>query len=310
MFGKIKNFFTSVKEKLVKSSSSIKETVSTVFKENVQIDDKSLDQITEALILSDISMHTTDKLVSNIKQRLKNEKFEKDDSQEFFLDLISQEVIKILSRNDTELTLDKELSIILISGVNGSGKTTTCGKLSMLLSKITDKKIMLVAADTFRAAAIDQLEVWSQRSNCDFYSSEQKDPASVVYSALDKAKEQNIEILIIDTAGRLSNNVDLMSEISKVEKIIINKTGKKPTESLLVLDGTSGQNSISQVKNFKDALDLSGVIITKLDSTSKAGFAISVSYDYGLPIKFIGVGEKIEDLIPFNEKEFGEALFK
>ena len=141
MFGKIKNFFTSVKEKLVKSSSSIKETVSTVFKENIQIDDKSLDQITEALILSDISMHTTDKLVSNIKQRLKNEKFEKDDSQEFFLDLISQEVIKILSRNDTELTLDKELSIILISGVNGSGKTTTCGKLSMLLSKITDKKI-------------------------------------------------------------------------------------------------------------------------------------------------------------------------
>ena len=164
MFGKIKNFFTSVKEKLVKSSSSIKETVSTVFKENIQIDDKSLDQITEALILSDISMHTTDKLVSNIKQRLKNEKFEKDDSQEFFLDLISQEVIKILSRNDTELTLDKELSIILISGVNGSGKTTTCGKLSMLLSKITDKKIMLVAADTFRAAAIEQLEKWCSKN--------------------------------------------------------------------------------------------------------------------------------------------------
>ena len=203
-----------------------------------------------------------------------------------------------------------ELNVILFSGVNGSGKNTSDGKLSLLLSKITDKKIMLVAADTFRAAAVDHLRVWSERSNSIFFSSDQEDPASVVFSALDFAKDKKVDIVIIDTAGRLSNNSDLMLQISKIEKIITSKTGKPPTESLLVLDGTSGQNSLTQVKKFQETIGLTGVIITKLDSTSKAGFAISVSNDYDLPIKFIGVGEKIEDLIPFDSKEFGDALFK
>ena len=211
---------------------------------------------------------------------------------------------------DPELVLKDELNVILFSGVNGSGKTTSVGKLSLLLSKITDKKIMLVAADTFRAAAVDQLRVWSERSNSIFFSSDQEDPASVVFSALDFAKDKKVDIVIIDTAGRLSNNSDLMSQISKIEKIITSKTSKPPTESLLVLDGTSGQNSLAQVKKFQETISLTGVVITKLDSTSKAGFAISVSNDYDLPIKFIGVGEKIEDLIPFDSKEFGDALFK
>ena len=310
MFKKIKSFFSSVKQKLVKSSTNIKQTVSVVLGDKIEIDEESYEKITDALILSDISIQTSEKLIKKIKDRLKSEKFDSDSSEEFFLTLINDEVTKILEMRDSELLLKDELNVILFSGVNGSGKTTSIGKLSLLLSKITNKKIMLVAADTFRAAAVDQLRIWSERSNSIFFSSDQKDPASVVFSALDFAIDKKVDIVIIDTAGRLSNNSDLMSQISKIEKIIISKTNKPPTESLLVLDGTSGQNSLSQVKKFQQTIGLTGVVITKLDSTSKAGFAISVSNDYDLPIKFIGVGEKIEDMIPFNAKEFGDALFK
>ena len=310
MFKKIKSFFSSVKQKLVKSSTNIKQTVSVVLGDKIEIDEESYEKITDALILSDISIETSEKLIKKIKDRLKSEKFDSDPSEEFFLTLINDEVTKILEMRDSELVLEDELNVILFSGVNGSGKTTSIGKLSLLLSKITNKKIMLVAADTFRAAAVDQLRIWSERSNSTFFSSDQKDPASVVFSALDFAKDNKVDIVIIDTAGRLSNNSDLMSQISKIEKIIISKTNKLPTESLLVLDGTSGQNSLSQVKKFQETIGLTGVVITKLDSTSKAGFAISVSNDYDLPIKFIGVGEKIEDMIPFDAKEFGDALFK
>ena len=310
MFKKIKSFFSSVKQKLVKSSTNIKQTVSVVLGDKIEIDEESYEKITDALILSDISIQTSEKLIKKIKDRLKSEKFDSDPSEEFFLTLINDEVTKILEMRDSELLLKDGLNVILFSGVNGSGKTTSIGKLSLLLSKITNKKIMLVAADTFRAAAVDQLRIWSERSNSIFFSSDQKDPASVVFSALDFAIDKKVDIVIIDTAGRLSNNSDLMSQISKIEKIIISKTNKPPAESLLVLDGTSGQNSLSQVKKFQQTIGLTGVVITKLDSTSKAGFAISVSNDYDLPIKFIGVGEKIEDMIPFDAKEFGDALFK
>ena len=310
MFKKIKSFFSSVKQKLVKSSTNIKQTVSVVLGDKIEIDEESYEKITDALILSDISIQTSEKLIKKIKDRLKSEKFDSDPSEEFFLTLINDEVTKILEMRDSELVLEDELNVILFSGVNGSGKTTSIGKLSLLLSKITNKKIMLVAADTFRAAAVDQLRIWSERSNSIFFSSDQKDPASVVFSALDFAIDKKVDIVIIDTAGRLSNNSDLMSQISKIEKTIISKTNKPPSESLLVLDGTSGQNSLSQVKKFQETIGLTGVVITKLDSTSKAGFAISVSNDYDLPIKFIGVGEKIEDMIPFDAKEFGDALFK
>ena len=310
MFKKIKSFFSSVKQKLVKSSTNIKQTVSVVLGDKIEIDEESYEKITDALILSDISIQTSEKLIQRIKDRLKSEKFDSDPSEEFFLALINDEVTKILEMRDSELVLEDELNVILFSGVNGSGKTTSIGKLSLLLSKITNKKIMLVAADTFRAAAVDQLRIWSERSSSIFFSSDQKDPASVVFSALDFAIDKKVDIVIIDTAGRLSNNSDLMSQISKIEKIIISKTKRPPAESLLVLDGTSGQNSLLQVKKFQETIRLTGVVITKLDSTSKAGFAISVSNDYDLPIKFIGVGEKIEDMIPFDAKEFGDALFK
>ena len=189
MFKKIKNFFSSVKEKLTESSASIKQTVSVVLGGKIEIDEDSYEKITDALILSDISITTSEKLIKKIKKRLEAEKFNRDPSEEFFLSLINEEVIKILNMRDPELVLKDELNVILFSGVNGSGKTTSVGKLSLLLSKITDKKIMLVAADTFRAAAVDQLRVWSERSNSIFFSSDQEDPASVVFSALDFAKD-------------------------------------------------------------------------------------------------------------------------
>ena len=217
MFGKIKGFFTSIKDKLSDSSNNIKQIVSSVLKQSVKIDDNTIELLEEALIMSDVSVKTTQILIDNIKKRIRDEKFENEPTEEFFLNLISDEVDKILRRDDLELNLNPSgLSVILISGVNGSGKTTTVGKLSGLLTKISDKKIMLVAADTFRAAAIDQLKVWSERSNVSFFSNDLKDPASVVYSALDEASKQNIEILIIDTAGRLANNSNLMLEIKKV----------------------------------------------------------------------------------------------
>ena len=311
MFNKIKSFFSSVKEGLSKSSDSIKSNITKILKKKVVIDQESLDEIMENLLLADISFQTSEYLIGQMKKELNVNEYSSESNESLFLDLINSEVKKMLNRDDIEIKLNSsDISVILISGVNGSGKTTTVGKLSFLLSKISEKKIMLIAADTFRAAAVDQLKVWSQRSEVMFYTTSQNDPASVVYSGLDKAMEDNVDIVIIDTAGRLGTNTDLMNQINKIEKVIISKTNKKPTESLIVLDGTAGQNALSQVKAFGDNISLTGIIVTKLDSTSKAGFAISASYDNNLPIKFIGIGERVEDLIPFDSNEFGDALFK
>ena len=194
----------------------------------------------------------------------------------------------------------------MVSGVNGSGKTTTIGKLANIISK--EKKVMIVAGDTFRAAAIEQLEVWSKRVNVDFHSSEDKDPGSVVFSSIVRAKSIGSEVVIVDTAGRLGNNEDLMNELSKIQKVIEKQSHVTLSENLLVLDGTSGQNALSQIEKFKSNVDITGIVITKLDSTSKAGFAISASYDYNLPIKMIGIGERVEDLIPFDSEGFSKAL--
>ena len=201
------------------------------------------------------------------------------------------------------------LSVFIISGVNGSGKTTTIGKLANLIVSEIGKKVMIVAADTFRAAAISQLEVWAKRVGVEFFSNESKDPSSVVYSAIEEAEKKDVEVIIIDTAGRLGTNNDLMMELSKIENVIKKQMGKGPIENLLVLDGTSGQNALSQIEKFKKSINLTGIVITKLDSTSKAGFAISASYDYDLPIKLIGVGETLHDLLPFVPDDFSKALF-
>jgi len=317
MFKKTKSLFSFVKEKLVKTRESITKSVTQVFvdaitvnKNKIAIDDNTLDELQEALILSDVSFNSSERITKKFKDDLKNQETDKEINKEFFLNILQREISAMLNRDDLNINLEPNgLSVFIISGVNGSGKTTTIGKLANLIVSEIGKKVMIVAADTLRAAAISQLEVWAKRVGVEFFSNESKDPGSVVYSAIEEARKKDVEVIIIDTAGRLGTNNDLMMELSKIENIIKKQIGKKPIENLLVLDGTSGQNALSQIEKFKKSIDLTGIIITKLDSTSKAGFAISASYDYDLPIKLIGVGETLNDLLPFAPDDFSKALF-
>jgi fused signal recognition particle receptor len=323
MFKKAKSLFSFVKDKLVKTRESITESITQVFKGDsykittsdsgkvkVTIDDSTLDELHETLILSDVSFNSSERIIEKFKEGLKSQETDKEINKTFFLSVLQKEISLMLSREDLNINFEPGgISIFVISGVNGSGKTTTIGKLANLIISEIGKKVMIVAADTFRAAAIAQLEVWAQRVGAEFFSNDNKDPSSVVYSAIEDARKKNVDVIIVDTAGRLGTNNDLMMELSKIEKVIHKQTGKPPIENLLVLDGTSGQNALSQIEKFKKSIDLTGIVITKLDSTSKAGFAISASYDYDLPIKLIGIGENLEDLIPFVPDNFSKALF-
>ncbi|MEE2975669.1 MAG: signal recognition particle-docking protein FtsY [Thermodesulfobacteriota bacterium] len=310
MFKKAKSLFSFVKDKLVKTRESITESITQVFKKKVIIDEETLDELQETLILSDVSYNSSERIIKKFKEDIGKRETEKETDKAFFLDVLQQEIAIMLQRDDLDINLESNgLSVFIVSGVNGSGKTTSIGKLSKMLSSEGNKKVMIVAADTFRAAAISQLQVWANRVQVDFFSNESKDPSSVVYSAIEEAKIKKIDILIVDTAGRLGTNNELMMELSKIETVVKKQTGSNPVENLLVLDGTSGQNALSQIEKFKQSVNLTGIIITKLDSTSKAGFAISASYDYDLPIKFIGVGEGLDDLLPFVPEDFAKALF-
>ena len=307
MFEKTKAFFKNVKEKLSKTSDSLTSSITEVFKVKVKVDEKVLENLQENLILADVSYSSSEKIISNFRNNLKNIESDQEVTEGFYLSFLQKEIQSMLTRDDLSISLDaRDIAVIMISGVNGSGKTTTIGKLANIISK--EKKVMIVAADTFRAAAIDQLEVWSKRVGVDFFYSDNKDPASVVFSSIDKAIAIQSDVIIIDTAGRLGNNEDLMNELSKIEKVIEKQNNVTLVDNLIVLDGTSGQNALSQIDKFKSRINLSGVVITKLDSTSKAGFAISASYDYDLPIKLIGIGEGINDLQPFDPEDFSKAL--
>ena len=307
MFEKTKAFFKNVKEKLSKTSDSLTSSITEVFKVKVKVDEKVLENLQENLILADVSYSSSEKIISNFRNNLKNIESDQEVTEGFYLSFLQKEIQSMLTRDDLSISLDaRDIAVIMISGVNGSGKTTTIGKLANIISK--EKKVMIVAADTFRAAAIDQLEVWSKRVGVDFFYSDNKDPASVVFSSIDKAIAIQSDVIIIDTAGRLGNNEDLMNELSKIEKVIEKQNNVTLVDNLIVLDGTSGQNALSQIDRFKSRINLSGVVITKLDSTSKAGFAISASYDYDLPIKLIGIGEGINDLQPFDPEDFSKAL--
>ena len=307
MFEKTKAFFKNVKEKLSKTSDSLTSSITEVFKVKVKVDEKVLENLQENLILADVSYSSSEKIISNFRNNLKNIESDQEVTEGFYLSFLQKEIQSMLTRDDLSISLDAgDIAVIMISGVNGSGKTTTIGKLANIISK--EKKVMIVAADTFRAAAIDQLEVWSKRVGVDFFYSDNKDPASVVFSSIDKAIAIQSDVIIIDTAGRLGNNEDLMNELSKIEKVIEKQNNVTLVDNLIVLDGTSGQNALSQIDRFKSRINLSGVVITKLDSTSKAGFAISASYDYDLPIKLIGIGEGINDLLPFDPEDFSKAL--
>ena len=299
-------FFSKIKENLKKTKENLDIKISNVFANNKDID-KVIDELEETLILSDVGINTSVKICDNLRQELKKQV---DKSENAIKELLKKEMEKILlsSGNDSDDYSLDEKQVILIVGVNGVGKTTSIGKIANLYKK-QGKKVLLAAADTFRAGAVEQLEIWAKRTNCDICSGKEgQDPASVVFDAATKFKNEDYDILICDTAGRLHNKTNLMNELEKINRIIDKNLEGIKKEVLIVLDSTTGQNGAIQVKSFYKKTSLNGIILTKLDSTAKGGVVFSIVSELNLPIKYIGVGEQIDDIEIFNPKEFVEAI--
>lgn len=299
-------FFSKIKENLKKTKENLDIKISNVFANNKDID-KVIDELEETLILSDVGINTSVKICDNLRQELKKQV---DKSESAIKELLKKEMEKILlsSGNDSDNYSLDEKQVILIVGVNGVGKTTSIGKIANLYKK-QGKKVLLAAADTFRAGAVEQLEIWAKRTNCDICSGKEgQDPASVVFDAATKFKNEDYDILICDTAGRLHNKTNLMNELEKINRIIDKNLEGIKKEVLIVLDSTTGQNGAIQVKSFYEKTSLNGIILTKLDSTAKGGVVFSIVSELNLPIKYIGVGEQIDDIEIFNPKEFVEAI--
>ena len=298
-------FFDKLKKGMGKTKSSFDEKINNVFKSFKKVDEDFLDELEEILIMSDIGMDTSIKIIDNLRTRIKKEKLQ---DEEDVKQALREEMQKILDITDISLHLNTKPSVILVVGVNGVGKTTSIGKIANRLAK-DGKKVVVAAADTFRAAAVEQLEIWANRAGADIVKREEGvDPASVVYDAIKITKEKQADILIVDTAGRLHNKKYLMDELSKIQKVINKEMAEADKEVLLVLDGSTGQNAISQVKAFKEETDITGLIITKLDGTAKGGVAIGIVSENQIPIKFIGVGEQIDDMEIFNSEDFVKAI--
>lgn len=273
-----------------------------------KIDDEFFDELEEQLILADMGVETAMELVENLRRDARKLGL---DSGDAALEHLKGQMSGMLAEGDHQLKLEREgLSVILFLGVNGVGKTTTIGKLASRF-KQEGRRVLVAAADTFRAAAIDQLEVWCQRAQVDLIKhSEGSDPASVVYDAIAAAHSRKAEILLVDTAGRLQNKNNLMEELKKLRRIIEREHPGQPGEVLLVLDATTGQNALSQAKLFKEAAGVTGVVLTKLDGTAKGGIVLGIQNEYGLPVKFTGWGESAEDLKPFDAEAFSKRLFE
>ncbi len=270
-----------------------------------EIDDELFEQLEEQMIMSDIGVETSEEICGQIRKKIKERGIT--DPQEI-MELI-HEVVAEMMGDDTGLDLSVSPAVIMVIGVNGAGKTTTIGKLSHQF-KNEGKKVLVAAADTFRAAAIDQLQVWTERAGVDIVKhAEGSDPGAVVYDALDAAQARGCDVVIIDTAGRLHNKKNLMDELAKINRIIDKKAPESSREVLLVLDATTGQNAVNQAKLFSETAPISGIVLTKLDGTAKGGIVISIKNELGIPVKLIGIGEKIEDLQPFNSRDFVDALF-
>ena len=304
MFGK---FFDKLKEGLTKTRDSITEKVEDLLTSSVTIDDDLYEELEEILIMADIGFDTTVDIIDKLKEKIKKEKIKdpkmvKPCLKEVIIEMLGQEICPIVDK--TEIP-----KVLLIIGVNGVGKTTSIGKIASKL-KSENYKVLLAAGDTFRAAAIDQLEIWSNRAGVEMIKhKEGADPGAVVFDAVAAAKARNTEVLICDTAGRLHNKKNLMNELSKINKIIEREYEKATKETLLVLDATTGQNAVEQAKQFMEACKIDGIILTKLDGTAKGGVIISIKNQLGIPVRFVGVGEGIDDLQEFNSTEFVEALF-
>ena len=305
-------FFEKLKQGMSKTKTSLDEKISNVFKSFKKVDEDFLDELEEILIMSDIGMDTSIKIMNNLRQRIKKEKIQ---DEEEVKQALREEMIQILSKVDINLKLNTKPSVILVIGVNGVGKTTSIGKIANRLAK-DGKKVVIAAADTFRAAAVEQLEIWSKRAGADIVKREEGvDPASVVYDAIKITREKNADVLIVDTAGRLHNKKYLMDELRKIQKVIQKEMDNCDEEVLLVIDGTTGQNAISQgqnaisqVKAFKEEADITGLVLTKLDGTAKGGVVIGIVEENNIPVKFIGVGEQIDDMEIFNAEDFVRAI--
>ena len=298
-------FFDKLKSGLNKTKESLNDKINIVFSNFRKVDENMLEELEEVLIMSDIGVETSTKMIDELRTKIKREKIEDEEDVKSALKSIMQEILNV---GDANLKLETVPSIILVVGVNGVGKTTSIGKIANNLVK-SGKKVVVAAADTFRAAAVEQLEEWANRSGSILIKKEEgSDPASVVYEAIQKTKEIGADVLICDTAGRLHNKKYLMDELSKINKVIDKEMPEASKESLIVLDAETGQNAIMQVKAFKETTELTGIVLTKLDGTSKGGVVIGIVSENQIPVKFIGVGEQIDDMQPFNSQEFLDAI--
>ena len=300
-----KGFFKRLKEGLSKTRNSIVDSFSSVFGAS-HIDDDFYEELEETFIMADMGYETTEKVIENLKERVKEARIKEPAAcKELIINIIRDQMMVDESAYDFE----KKKSVILVIGVNGVGKTTTIGKLAAQYKK-NGKKVLIAAADTFRAAAIDQLKTWADRAGVEMIShNEGADPAAVVYDAVSAAKARNADILLIDTAGRLHNKKNLMDELAKMRRIISRDYPDANVESLIVLDGTTGQNALEQARQFSNVTEIDGIVITKLDGTAKGGIAIAIQAELNVPVKFIGIGEKIDDLQRFDPSAYVEALF-
>ncbi|MBQ4115956.1 MAG: signal recognition particle-docking protein FtsY [Clostridia bacterium] len=300
------SFFEKLKNGLEKTKSSIFGQVNNLFKAFVKVDEDLLEELEELLIAADVGFESTEEIIEKLRERIKDERLSAaEETKEALI-----EILKGMIGEGEQLNLSTTPAVILVIGVNGVGKTTSIAKIAHHLIS-SGKKVVLAAGDTFRAAAIDQLQIWADRAGADLIkNTEGSDPAAVVFDAVSAAKSRKADVLIIDTAGRLHNKKNLMDELAKIDRVIGRELPDAARETLLVLDSTTGQNAVRQAKEFKNSADITGLVLTKLDGTAKGGIVFSIKNELDIPVKYIGVGEKIDDLQPFSADEFVKALFE
>ena len=298
-------FFEKISKGLKKTKESVIRQMDQMFGSFTKVDEELFEELEELLVMGDVGVRTSEKICDQLREKVKAEKITDAAQVKGAL----KEIITEMLSGGEELNLHSKPSVILVIGVNGVGKTTTIGKMAANL-KDSGKKVLMVAADTFRAAAIDQLQIWADRAGVDIVKhGEGADSAAVVYDGMQAAKARGVDVVICDTAGRLHNKKNLMDELAKISRVIHREIGENDMEVLLVLDATTGQNAVNQARQFKEAAGLTGIVLTKLDGTARGGVVISIKDDLGIPIKYIGVGEQIDDLQPFDAKGFVDALF-
>lgn len=298
-------FFSKIKEGLKKTRNAVVNQIDGMLKSFTKIDEELFEELEELLVMGDVGVKTASKITEELRVRVKKEGVTDPNEVHRLLEEITADML----RGGEELNLNTKPSIILVIGVNGVGKTTTIGKLANSL-RMQGKSVLLAAADTFRAAAIDQLEIWAERAQCDIVKQKEgSDPAAVVYDAISAAKARGTDIIIADTAGRLHNKKYLMDELGKITRIIDRELPDADKEFLIVLDATTGQNAVNQAREFKNSAGITGIVLTKLDGTAKGGVVLSVKEELGVPVKYIGVGEQVDDLQPFDADSFAKALF-